>query len=121
MALTLHLPWQVSVVTNLVNQARRGYADANFNKDELIWNAQVSKTFWRGNATVSVEAFDLLRQKSNLARGLSTSSRSVTQYNGINSYVMAHFIYRLNRVGGRRIDRMKAGKFRGKSRAKVYK
>ena len=119
MALTLHLPWQVSVVTNLVNQARRGYADANFNKDELIWDAQVSKTFWRGNATVSVEAFDLLRQKSNLARGLSTSSRSVTQYNGINSYVMAHFIYRLNRVGGKRVDGMKAGKGWGKAGGKA--
>lgn len=110
LALTFRLPWSFSLVTNLVNQSRRGYSDANFNKDELIWDVQLAKTFWRGNATVSLEAFDLLRQKSNLARGLSSSSRSVTQYNGINSYALVHFIYRLNRIGGKRMDGTKKGK-----------
>lgn len=118
-AVTLHLPWSVSLVTNLVNQSRRGYSDNNFNKDELIWDVQLSKTFWRGNATASVEAFDLLRQKSNLSRGLSSSSRSVTEYNGINSYVMAHFIYRLNVFGGKRVGAMKGKKNLDSSRGKA--
>lgn len=87
--------------------------------DKLIGDAQVTGFFSHGKGAIPVEAFDLLRQKSNLARGLSTSSRSVTQYNGINSYVMAHFIYRLNRVGGKRVDGMKAPKGWGKAGGKA--
>ena len=71
------------------------------NKDELIWNVQVAQTFLKGAATLSLEFYDILKQQSNITRSLTSSGRSVYQYNGINSYAMLHFTYRLNIFGSK--------------------
>lgn len=100
-------PWQMVISTNIVNQGRRGYADQSMNKDELIWNVQVAQTFLKGAATLSLEFYDILKQQSNITRSLTSSGRSVYQYNGINSYAMLHFTYRLNIFGSKAArDRM---------------
>lgn len=95
------LPWNMTISTNITNQARRGYSDKSMNRDELIWNAQISQTLFKGAASLSVEAYDILKKQSTIMRSLSANGRSVNQYNAINSYVMVHFIYRLNIFGGR--------------------
>ncbi len=95
------LPWRMTVSTNIANNSRRGYRDASMNRNELIWNAQLAQTFLKGSATVSFEMYDILKQQSNISRSLSASMRSVSEYNGINSYCMLHFIYRLNVFGGK--------------------
>ena len=102
---TVNLPWNMSISTNLTNQSRRGYSDSSMNRDELIWNAQIAQTFLRGDATVSLEFYDILQQQSNITRSLTASGRSVYEYNGINSYCMVHFIYRLNIFGGKRSNK----------------
>ena len=71
------------------------------NRDELIWNAQISQTLFKGAASLSVEAYDILKKQSTIMRSLTANGRSVNQYNAINSYVMVHFIYRLNIFGGK--------------------
>ena len=103
--ITINLPWNMSIATNIANQSRRGYRDASMNRDELIWNAQIAQTFLNGDATVSFEMYDILRQQSNITRSLTASGRSVYEYNGINSYCMVHFIYRLNIFGGKRSNK----------------
>ena len=102
---TINLPWNMSIATNIANQSRRGYRDASMNRDELIWNAQIAQTFLNGDATVSFEMYDILRQQSNITRSLTASGRSVYEYNGINSYCMLHFIYRLNIFGGKKSNK----------------
>lgn len=104
---TVSMPWSMSLSTNLANQSRRGYTDSSMNRNELIWNAQLSQTFLKGAATVSFEMYDILKQQSNISRSLTASGRSVYEYNGVNSYCMLHFIYRLNILGGK-ISREKA-------------
>lgn len=99
---TFNLPWNVSIMSGIVNQGRRGYDDEYFNRDELLWNARLSKSFYKGRAIFSVEAYDILARKSNISRSLNSNVRSITEYNGVNSYVMAHFIYRYNVMGGKR-------------------
>lgn len=94
-------PWNMVISTNIVNQGRRGYADESMNKDELVWNAQVAQTFLKGAATISLEFYDILKQQSNITRSMTASGRSVYQYNGINSYAMVHFTYRLNIFGSK--------------------
>ena len=64
-------------------------------------NAQLSKTFLKGNATISLEFYDILRQQTNITRSLSADGRSVYEYNGVNSYCMLHFIYRLSIFGSK--------------------
>ncbi len=88
--------------TNIGMSSRRGYASSNMNTNELIWNAQVSYRFLKGKAaTVMIQAYDILGQRSNISRNISALSRSDTETNAIYSYVMAHFIYRFNMFGGK--------------------
>lgn len=98
---TVNMPWSMSLSTNIANQSRRGYRDTSMNRNELIWNAQLSQTFLKGAATISFEMYDILRQQSNITRSLTADGRSVYEYNGVNSYCMLHFIYRLNIFGGK--------------------
>ena len=95
-------PWGTSLTTNLNMQSRRGYSDSSMNTNELIWNAQVSQSFLKGNAlTVSLQLYDILHQQSTISRTISASMRSDTEYNAITSYGMLHVIYRLNLFGGK--------------------
>ena len=98
----ISLPWSMTLSTNITNNARRGYRDASMNKNELIWNAQIAQNFLKGNAaTISLEIYDILRQQSNISRSLTADMRSVSEYNGINSYCMLRFSYRLNVFGNK--------------------
>ena len=95
------MPWSMTFSTNIANQSRRGYRDSSMNRNELIWNAQLAQTFLKGAATVSFEMYDILKKQSNITRSLTASGRSVYEYNGVNSYCMLHFIYRLNIFGSK--------------------
>ena len=86
--------------TDINMSSRRGYSSANMNTNELIWNAQVSYRFLkRKQATVSLQAYDILHRRSNISRTISAYSRSDRETNSIYSYVMAHFIWRFNLFG----------------------
>ena len=98
----IRLPWNMSIATDLSQNSRRGYSDNSMNRDELIWNAQISQDFLKGNAaTVSIQFYDILRNQSNVSRAITAAMRSDTEYNAIYSYCMIHFIYRLNLFGGK--------------------
>lgn len=97
-----NMPWNMSLSTDLTEESRRGYSDASMNTNELIWNAQLSQSFLKGNAaTFSIQWYDILRQRSNISRTLSALERRDSWTNAINSYLMVHFIYRLNLMGGK--------------------
>ena len=88
--------------TDINMSSRRGYSSANMNTNELIWNAQISYRFlYRKQATISIEARDILNRRSNISRNISANSRSDRETNAIYSYVMAHFIWRFNLYGSR--------------------
>lgn len=93
--------WGMSFSTDLSMNSRRGYADASMNTNELIWNVQLSQSFLKDrNAIVSLQAYDLLRQQSSVSRTINALQRSDSWTNAIHSYLMVHFIYRLNIFGG---------------------
>ena len=100
--LSLNLPWNMSISTDLHQNSRRGYSDASLNTNELLWNAQISQSMLKGNAlTFSLQFYDILRQQSNLSRVINSMSRTDTEYNSINSYIMLRATYRLNLFGGK--------------------
>ena len=99
--LQIYTPWKMTISTNMVNQARRGYSDASMNRNELIWNAQVAQSFLKGSLTVSLEWNDILKEQSNITRSYTSSGSSVYTYNGINSYGMIRAIYRFNIFGSK--------------------
>ena len=106
----VNLPWNMSISTDLSQNSRRGYTDESMNRDELLWNAQISQNFLKGNAaTISLQFYDILRNQSNISRVISAAMRSDTEYNSIYSYCMLHFIYRLNLFGGKQGGRPMGG------------
>ena len=107
----LTAPWGTQLSTNLNMNSRRGYNDASMNTNELIWNAQLSQSFLRGNAlTVSLQLYDILQRQSTFSRSISAMSRTDTEYNAITSYAMVHVIYRLNLFGGMSNMRVPGGR-----------
>ena len=98
----INTPWDMQFSSDISQQSRRGYDDATMNTNELIWNAQLSQNFLKSkNATVSVQWYDILRQRSSISRNYSATNRSDTWTNAIHSYVMVHLIYRFNLVGNK--------------------
>ena len=99
--LGINAPWGTALSTNMNMQSRRGYNDNSMNTNELIWNAQLSQSFLKGNAlTVSLQFYDILHQQSTVSRVISALQRSDTEYNAITNYAMLHVIYRMNLFGG---------------------
>ena len=97
----LTAPWGTQLSTGMSMNSRRGFNDASMNTNELIWNAQLSQSFLRGNAlTLSLQFYDILHQQSTFSRTISALQRSDTEYNAITSYAMLHVIYKLNIFGG---------------------
>lgn len=99
---TVNMPWGTSFSSDISQQSRRGYQDASMNTNELVWNAQLSQSFLKEKAaTVSVQWYDILQRRSNISRAISATMRSDSWTNAINSYLMVHFIYRLNLMGNK--------------------
>ena len=104
------MPWGTRLASDISMNSRRGFSDASMNTNELIWNAQISQSFLRGNAlTVSLQFYDLLNRQSNLTRTINEMMRSDTEYNSVHQYAMLHVIYRLNIFGGRQGNRGRGG------------
>lgn len=97
----IQLPWDMSFSTDLSYNIRNGYSQG-MDKGEVIWNAQLAKSFLKKKqATISLQMFDILKQRSNLSRSISASMRTDTEYNEISNYFMVHFVYALNTFGGK--------------------
>ena len=97
---TMQAPWGMQFTTSLNMSSRRGYSDDAANTNELIWNAQISQSFLKGNPlSVRLEFYDILHQQSNFSRAIDAMSRNDNWYNSINSYVMLRATYRLNLFG----------------------
>jgi hypothetical protein len=101
-SMNITFPWGMSLSTDLVNSARRGFADESLNRDEWVWNAQLSQTFFKGAPlTLSLQMFDILQNQSNISRSIAALSRTDVEYNAINHYAMLHLIYRFNLFGSK--------------------
>lgn len=101
----------LSISSNIGMSSRRGYSSAEMNTNELIWNAQIAYSFLkRKQATISLQAYDILANRSNISRMISATSRSDSETNAINSYAMVHFIYKLNMFGGRQMGGNRGGR-----------
>ena len=94
------LPWKnINLGTDITMQSRRGYS-GSYNRDDLIWNANGSISFFKGNAgTLQVQYYDILNDESNVNRNVSPTGRTDTRSFNIHSYIMFHFIMRVNVFG----------------------
>ncbi len=96
----INLPWNMFFSTDVNWRIFTGYTNG-FNRNNVMWNAQVSKNFLKNNAaTVRLKVYDILQQQgSSPTRTISGETINDTEYNTLGSYFMVHFVYRINTLG----------------------
>ncbi len=98
----VQLPWSMELASDLTYVCRYGYSDAQMSTDQVVWNAQLSKSVLKGNLTFSLIGFDILHQLSQVSYTLNAQGRTETWRNVIPSYGMLRVIYRFNKHPKRR-------------------
>lgn len=82
---------------DLTMHSRRGYDDKTMNDNNLVWNAAISKSFFKNKCLVlKVTGHDILQQLDNVYRSINAQGRTETWYNTQPSYVIATASYRLD-------------------------
>ena len=93
---TIYLPWDFSIESDINYSTNTGYADG-FTKYEWLWNASMSKQIFKAkNGTIMFKNYDILQQRSNISRSVTSNYIRDTTTNTLTSYFMVHFVYRFN-------------------------
>ena len=93
---SIYLPWDFTVESDINYSTNSGYADG-FEQNEWLWNASLQKTlFKQKNGTIRLKIYDILQQRSNISRSVSSNYIRDTTTNTLTSYFMVHFVYRFN-------------------------
>ncbi len=93
---TLNLPYDISLHSNVRYTLYSGYGD-EFKKNEILWNMSVSKKFLKGKkGLLKFEIFDILNDRNNLSRVVTSGYSSDTRTNSLNRYFLVSFSYQFN-------------------------
>ena len=96
---TYYTPIGIVLNSELRYNATSGYS-AGYDNSMWRWNASISYQFLPGNAaTISVKAYDLLKQQSNIRRTIAANYTDDIEYNTLTRYFMFTFTYRFNTFG----------------------
>ncbi len=87
-------PWKMTLTAEFTDWIQRGYLYDEYNRDYYFLNARISQRFLKGKLTLSLIGNDLLGQMINLTRSFSSERRSISEYNGINRYVILQAVWR---------------------------
>ncbi|MDO5664988.1 MAG: TonB-dependent receptor [Bacteroidia bacterium] len=92
----IYLPWNMSIESDINYSTNSGYADG-FAQDEWLWNASIQKQlFKQKNGTIRLKIYDILQQRSNISRSVTSNYIRDTTTNTLTTYFMVHFVYRFN-------------------------
>lgn len=111
---TLYLPYDFALESDINYSTNSGYADG-FEQNEWLWNASLQKTlFKQKNGTIRLKIYDILQQRSNITRSVTSNYIRDTTTNTLTSYFMVHFVYRFNifKGGATQDDMMSRGRGR---------
>ena len=91
---TYYTPIGIVLSTDLNYSATSGYSEG-YDTRTWMWNASISYQFLKDkSATVTLRAYDLLGQRSNVTRSNSDNFISDTRYNSLTRYFMLSASYR---------------------------
>ena len=88
---------ELTVATDINMYCRRGYNSSMMNTDDLVWNAQFTRSLCKGRITAKLQAFDLLHSLSNVRYNINAQGRTETWYNCIPRYVMLTAAYKFTK------------------------
>ena len=86
--LQTNLPWKMHLSTDIRMYSRRGYTDASMNTNNLLWNAQVDRSFFHGRLLIAARAFDLLHKISSTVTTVNAQARTETWQLSLPNYLM---------------------------------
>ncbi len=93
------LPWKVYLTSDLNYTIRNGYTGAS-DKNECLWNAQLTKSFLKSNAVnLQLRINDILHQQKSITRNVTNQSVSDVRTNTLGSYCTLSFIWKFNSLG----------------------
>ena len=97
------------LATDLKMYSRRGYGDATMNRNDLVWNASLSRSFPNpfgkraaGTLIARLEGFDILHQLSSTYLHINGQGRTETIRNTLPRYVMLHLTYNWQKMPNNR-------------------
>ena len=94
----LTLPWSFAINSDVNYSVQSGLSDG-YNKNEVIWNASISKQFLKGNrASLRLDWSDILQQRLSISRNVTSNYIEDSEFNSLTSYVMLTFSYRFNNM-----------------------
>jgi len=93
---TIYLPYDFSIESDISYNTNSGYS-GGFEQEEWLWNASLQKQlFKQKNGTIRFKIYDILQQRSNISRSVTSNYIRDTTTNTLTSYFMFHFVYRFN-------------------------
>ena len=113
---TIYLPYDINIQSDIRYSTNSGYADG-FKQNEALWNASIEKQVLKQkNGIVRIRVFDILQQRSNINRSVTSNYIRDTTTNTLTSYFIASFVYRFNAFsgGGSSQDMNRRGSSRGR-------
>lgn len=113
---TYYTPVGIVLNSELVYNATSGYSDG-YDVNQWLWNASISYQFLRGrNATISLKAYDLLRQQTNVNRTVTANYIEDQITNSLGRYFMITFAYKFTTfaAGEQPRDRNEDYRYRGR-------
>jgi len=93
-----HLPYSFNVASDINYSIMQGYA--GFDKNQLIWNASLDKSFLNNKAVVALKVFDILHQQLNIRQTIGDNYIQYSKFNTITSYFLLSFSYKINEFKG---------------------
>ncbi len=110
----VYLPWDLTIESDVNYSTNSGYADG-FEQNEWLWNASIQKTIFKEKSgTIRFKIYDILQQRSNINRSVTSNYIRDTTTNTLTTYFMVHFVYRFNIFkGGATADDMPQRRGRG--------
>ena len=97
---TLPNSWVISTALNY--RKLSGFSEA-YNQDEMIWNAEFSKSFLKNKSgTLTLIFNDILQQQLSINQIISSNYIEDQQFNTLKSFVMLAFSYKFHTLGGKK-------------------
>lgn len=93
---TMNLPWKFQIDTDVTVYSRRGYEDSSMNDNNFVWNARLSRPFFKGKLVLKADAFDILHQLKKVDRSINVQGRTERYYNTLPRYILMHAVYKFD-------------------------
>lgn len=89
--------WRTTLKLDANLTCRRGYSSQEMNKDVFLLNAAISQPAFRGRVTFTLEAQDLLKQRSSTIYEVNAQGRTETWHRTSPQYVLLRVAYNFNK------------------------